>query len=104
MHSVIENYSLSTKEFTQYLGEHQDLLTHPEWDVLERLWLFQLDLEGFIVAKKKYPPEFLQKLYIKEVDYVSLKDQAEFYFVILKTYLNRFPEKMQYTSQLRPDF
>lgn len=103
MKSIMIERCLTTTLLDKYLNDHQKLLSHDLWDILERLWLFQLDRDGFLVTKEKLPPTFLGKLYQNEVSYVGMKDDSNLYYVVLKTYINENPD-LAYTSQLRPDF
>lgn len=103
MKSETLDICLSTAKLNNFLIENEDLLQANEWDIMERLWIYQLDKDGFLVSRIKFPKTFLACLYIHKVGLASMKDPSDFYFMVTKEYLNRNPS-LEYPSQLRPKF
>lgn len=93
---------MKTSKLCQFLDGHSDLLQSCDWGIEERLWILQLDKDGFLVSSLKFYPDFLKRLFYQGVGFVSLKGVGGYYYLVSKSFVKRHPE-IKYTSQLRPN-
>ena len=103
MNNTTEEFALSVKPLEGYLLKKANLIIGSLWTIQEMLWIYQLDRDGFLISKIKFSPSFLKELFMNNVDFVSLKDQSEYYILVTQNYIALHPE-VKYSSQLRPDF
>jgi len=94
--------ALGDNKLEGFLKSHCQLMQNHDWGIEERLWIFLLDRDGFLVSKLKFFPEFLKELFYQGIGFVSLKGAGGYYYLVLKAFLKARPE-IKYTSQLRSD-